>query len=114
LRSIKLSIRLIIYGRSAIWLGFDNPPPAAATTQDVHAIIPREQVQALADDLRFWDGPDAVNERFKFEGLYTHLFPESEVFLRREWTKHIVPITRLQVNYLELFRPSTIDLVLTK
>ncbi len=25
-------IRLIIYGRSAIWLGFDNPPAAAAIT----------------------------------------------------------------------------------
>ena len=28
-------VRLILYGRSAIWLGFDNPPAAAATTQDV-------------------------------------------------------------------------------
>jgi hypothetical protein len=39
-------ITLIIYGRSAIWLGFHNPPPATATTQDVDAIIPNEQVQA--------------------------------------------------------------------
>ncbi|PYJ85934.1 MAG: hypothetical protein DME22_07260 [Verrucomicrobia bacterium] len=72
--------------RSAIWLGFDNPPAAAATTQDVDAIIPNDQVQALADDLRFWDARDAVNERFKSEGLYiTHLFPENAVFLRRDW-----------------------------
>ena len=69
-------ISLIIYGRSAIWLGFENPPAAAATTQDVDAIIPTEQVQELANDLRFWDARDAVNERFKSEGLYiTHLFP---------------------------------------
>jgi hypothetical protein len=108
-------IQLIIYGRGAIWLGFNNPPPAAATTQDVDAIIPNEQVQALADDLRFWDARDAVNERFKSEGLYiTHLFPESEVVLRREWIHHIVPITRLRLNRLKLFRPATIDLVLTK
>jgi hypothetical protein len=84
-------VRLIIYGRSAIWLGFNNPPTAAATTQDVDAIIPNEQVQTLADDMRFWDARDAVNERFKSEGLYiTHLFPESEVFLRRQWADHIV------------------------
>lgn len=108
-------ISLIIYGRSALWLGFENPPPAAATTQDVDAIIPDEQVQALANDLRFWDARDAVNERFKSEGLYiTHLFPESAVFLRRQWAEYIVPITRLQLNRIKLFRPQTIDLVLTK
>ena len=107
--------RLIIYGRSAIWLGFDNPPAGAATTQDVDAIIPNDQVQALADDLRFWDARDAVNERFKSEGLYiTHLFPESAVFLRRDWMSHIVPLTRPRLNHLRLFRPATIDLVLTK
>jgi hypothetical protein len=81
----------------------------------VDAIIPNDQVQALADDLRFWDARDAVNERFKSEGLYiTHLFPESEVFLRCDWTRHIVPLDRLRLNHLELFRPATIDLVLTK
>lgn len=109
------AVRLILYGRSAVWLGFENPPAAAATTQDVDAIIPNEQVQALADDLQFWDSRDAVNERFKSEGLYiTHLFPESEVFLRRDWLDHIIPITRLSLRQLKLFRPATIDLVLSK
>jgi hypothetical protein len=46
-------IRLIIYGRSAVWLGFQNPPTAAATTQDVDAIIPRHEVQALSDNVGF-------------------------------------------------------------
>ena len=77
-------VSLILYGRSAIWLGFENPPPAAATTQDLDAIIPNEQVQALANDFRFWDARDAVNERFKSEGLYiTHLFPERNIFAPR-------------------------------
>jgi hypothetical protein len=81
----------------------------------VDAIIPNGQVQTLADDLRFWDARDAVNERFKSEGLYiTHLFPESEVFLRHDWERHIVPLPRLQLKHLKLFRPATIDLVLTK
>lgn len=70
-------------------------PAVAAATFDVDAIIPYAQVQALADDSRFWDARDAVNQRFKAEGRYiTHLFPESEVFLRRDWAEHIVPITR--------------------
>lgn len=108
-------VQLIIYGRSALWLGYENPPAAAAATHDVDAIIPIEQVQPLADDLRFWDARDAVNTRFKSEGLYiTHLFPETEVFLRREWLKEIVPITRLKLNHIGLFRPATLDLVLTK
>lgn len=63
------AVRLILYGRSAIWLGFNNPPASAAATQDVDAIIPDGQVQALADDLRFWDARDSVNEMFKSEGL---------------------------------------------
>jgi len=113
--ALNHEVPLIIYGRSAIWLGFDDPPAAAAATQDLDAIIPSEQVQALANDLRFWDARDTVNERFKSEGLYiTHLFPETQVFLRREWAKYIIPIRRLQLNHLKLFRPATIDLVLTK
>lgn len=108
-------VRLIIYGRSALWLGFDDPPSAAATTQDVDAIIPTDQVEALAADMDFWDARDAVNERFKSEGLYiTHLFSESEVFLRHDWLKHIVPITRLRLRHLKLYRPATLDLVLSK
>jgi len=35
--SLDHKVQLIIYGRSAVWLGFDNPPAAAATTQDVDA-----------------------------------------------------------------------------
>lgn len=63
----------------------------------------------------FWDARDAVNERFKSEGLYiTHLFSESEVFLRHDWLKHIVPITRLRLRHLKLYRPATLDLVLSK
>src|SRR5258706_3805272 len=83
-------IQLIIYGRSAIWLGFENPPAGAATTQDVDAIIPNAQVRTFANDFKFWDARDAVNERFQSEGLYViHLFPESEVFLRHDWARHI-------------------------
>jgi len=113
--ALNHQVQLIVYGRSAIWLGFDNPPAAAAITQDVDAIIPNDQVQAFANDLPFWNARDAVNEKFKSEGLYiTHLFPENEVFLRRDWARQIVPISRLPVRNLKLFRPATIDLVLTK
>ncbi|MBM3882793.1 MAG: hypothetical protein FJ387_24230 [Verrucomicrobia bacterium] len=113
--SLDHQVQLIIYGRSALWLGFHHPPAVAAATFDVDAIVPDARVRALADDSRFWDARDAVNRRFKAEGLYiTHLFPESEVFLRRDWAEHIIPITRLRLSHLDLFRPATLDLVLTK
>jgi len=46
-------VQLIIYGRSALWLGFDHPPAVTAATFAVDAIVPDAQVQALADDSRF-------------------------------------------------------------
>ena len=79
------------------------------------AIIPEAQVQALAEDMIFWDARDAVNDRFRSEGLYiTHLFPESAVFLRRDWARSLIPITRLRLQHWVLLRSATIDLVLTK
>jgi hypothetical protein len=48
-------------------------------------------------------------------GLYiTHLFSEREVFLRRRWEKTLVKVVRPALKSLQLFRPSTLDLVLTK
>ncbi len=41
----------------------------------------------------------------------THLFMESQVFLRRDWERHIVPVVRPVLRHLKLFRPATIDLV---
>lgn len=44
----------------------------------------------------------------------THLFEEDQVFFRPEWEQHIVPVLRPPTNRLTLFRPHTIDLILTK
>lgn len=108
-------VRLVIYGRAAVWLGFDGVAAAVGGTRDIDGILSDADVKALHDDLQFWDARDAVHERFKDEGLYiTHLFPASEVFLRENWLGQIVPITRLPLRRLNLFRPATIDLVLTK
>lgn len=108
-------VRLVIYGRSAVWLGFDGAAAAVGRTRDVDGILSDADVGALNDDLQFWDARDAVHERFKDDGLYiTHLFPASGVFLRQCWLEQIVPVTRLPLRHLKLFRPATLDLVLTK
>jgi hypothetical protein len=108
-------VRLVLYGRASIALGFNDPPPETADTLDVDVIIQLSQLDELVDDEQFWDSRDAVNVRFKDEGLYiTHLFQEDQVFLREGWEREIVPVLRPDTRFLRLFRPATIDLILTK
>src|SRR5437773_7864846 len=109
------SVRLILYGRAALQLGFENPPPDVAHSKDVDCIIPAGDLEALTADSGFWDAQQATNEQLRPSGLYiTHLFRAQEVFLRRDWESHLVPITKESCRQLRLFRPATLDLVLTK
>lgn len=109
------AVRLVLYGRAALQLGFDNPPPEVAQSKDVDCIIPLKDLDSLAADSGFWDAQEATNAKLAPLGLYiTHLFPAREVFLRPDWEEHLIPITRQTFKYLRLFRPATLDLVLTK
>ena len=109
------SVSLVLYGRSAIDLGFKGAMPDVGATKDVDAIVRLIELDTLVNDEGFWDARDAVNERFKDEGLYiTHLFQEDQVFLRPDWEQYIVPVERPATRWLKLLRPSTIDLILTK
>ena len=108
-------VRLILYGRAALQLGFETPPPGAAHSKDVDCIIPVTDLDALTADSGFWDAQEATNAQLRPLGLYiTHLFRAQEVFLRRDWEQHLVPVTRGLFRHLRLFRPATLDLVLTK
>ncbi|MBC8003383.1 MAG: hypothetical protein H7X97_12420 [Opitutaceae bacterium] len=114
-RNLDHPVRLVLYGRAALWLGFDTAPPEAAKTQDVDAIISLTQSEELARDPQFWDAVDAANADLASRGLYmTHLFGEQDVFLRTGWQESIVAVTRPSLRWLKLFRPATIDLILTK
>jgi hypothetical protein len=108
-------VRLVLYGRAALWLGFKSPPPEAGGTQDVDAIITTAQTVALATDVGFWNAIEATNAELASRGLYmTHLFDEREIFLRKQWQQDVVAIERPIVQNVRLFRPATIDLVLSK
>lgn len=108
-------VRLTLCECAALWLGFENPPPETGTTKDIDAIISLSQAGELEKDPAFWDAVEATNAALAAEGLYiTHLFSEAEVFLRRQWHDHLEPISRLPLTHLQLSRPATIDLVLTK
>ncbi len=108
-------VRLILYGRAAIQLGFPTPPDSIARSLDVDAIIPMSQTEALTADDGFWAAQDQTNRNLQSEGLYiTHLFPADMVILRRCWEDHLVRLPRPATRWLELWRPATVDLVLTK
>lgn len=109
------SVRLVIYGRSALALGFNNPPAATSLSLDVDAIIPASMVESLRMDAGFWDAQENANRLLEPEGLYiTHLFEANQVFLRPDWESQLVPIERPSTRWLQLFRPATLDLILTK
>jgi hypothetical protein len=108
-------VSLVLYGRAAIALGFDDPPEETTRSLDVDAIIPVSQVNDFQADQSFWDAVEGANRALDKEGLYmTHLFEADQVFLRRDWERQIVPISRPATRWLRLVRPATLDLILTK
>ncbi|MBE2285543.1 MAG: hypothetical protein IAE77_18925 [Prosthecobacter sp.] len=108
-------VSLVVYGRGALCLGYEQPLAEFLNTQDVDGIIRAAQLDDLVNDERFWNAVDATNQALEPRGLYiTHLFQEDQVFLRPEWEAHIVPVLRPPTRWLKLFRPHTIDLILTK
>ena len=107
--------KLIIYGRAASALGFENPPQATLRSLDVDALLSTSYETAFADTPEFWDAQGQLNQLLERDGLYmTHIFPADMVFLRRQWENEIVPTLRPPLQHLRLFRPATLDLLLTK
>lgn len=73
------------------------------------------QLEAFNEGREFWLALERTNQRLEPHGLYlTHLFPEDLVFLRPDWTAHIVPVLRPPTRFLKLSRPHTLDLIFTK
>jgi hypothetical protein len=108
-------VRLVLYGRAALQLGFAVPPQGVGQSQDVDCIIPAADLEILNADLNFWDAQEATNNKLRHRGLYiTHLFRDDQIFLRRDWELHVLPIKKIPLRYLQLYRPATVDLVLTK
>ncbi|MDQ3625409.1 MAG: hypothetical protein M3463_23525 [Verrucomicrobiota bacterium] len=114
-RHLDHPVRLVVYGRAALHLGFRGAPSEVAHSKDVDAIVPLSDLDTLMADEGFWQAQEATNTELRDRGLYiTHLFQEDQVFLRRDWAKHLIPLARPALRWLALFRPATLDLILTK
>jgi hypothetical protein len=85
-----------------------------ATTEDVDAILPLVWLAAEDENLDFWEAQQKTNAELEPSGLYiTHLFRELEVILTPDWLGHRVRVP-VELRQLTLFRPSSVDLILTK
>ena len=112
---LTVEASLILYGRASIALGFENPPAATLRSLDVDALLTTSYESAFAEVPEFWVAQEKLNQVLDDEGLYmTHIFPADMVFLRRQWESEIVPVLRPTLRHLRLFRPATLDLILTK
>lgn len=114
-RHLTSPVRLILYGRAALALGFPSPDPEFEATLDVDAILPLVEMELIESDDQFWTALEKTNLELEPKGLYiTHLFGEDQVILSRDWLDSLVPVELPGLLYLTLFRPSTTDLILTK
>jgi hypothetical protein len=108
-------VSLIAYGRASIALGFNDVPDAIGLSLDLDVILRFSNAAELDGDDQFWEAQAEVNKVLEKRGLYmTHLFLEDQVFLRPDWERFIVPVLRPETKFLKLYRPHTIDLILTK
>ena len=105
---------LTVFGRAALALGYTHTLPEFVTTHDVDGILPLDWLAAEDENLDFWLAQQKTNEELEPEGLYiTHLFRELEIILTPDWVKRRVRAP-VELHKLTVFRPSTLDLILTK
>lgn len=108
-------VEFYLFGRAALVLGFPDFPPEAGNTKDVDGIIPNGPLAALRANGPLWTAIRSANEELEAEGLYlTHLFDEEQIILRANWREQAVDIAQVDLRYLTLRRPATLDLILTK
>ena len=114
-RHLERPTRVILYGRAALALGYIEAGAEMGVTLDVDALLPAVEMDAIESDAQFWRALDLANRELAPQGLYmTHLFSDDQVILTPGWLAGIVPIPSENWRWLRVFRPSTVDLILTK
>jgi len=112
--NLRKRTELTLYGRSALALGFPQTRPEYKITEDVDVILPLQQLELLKEDESFWHAQELSNQQLQAQGLYlTHLFSEYDIIIQPDWLSRRVGIDE-SFQQLILFRPGSIDLILTK
>lgn len=111
---LALPAELTLFGRSALALGYPRAPSHFHNTQDVDGILPLAWLQPPEGHEDFWQAVQQTNTDLEPDGLYlTHLFRETDVVLQPDWLDRRLRL-ELGLPKLVVFRPATIDLILTK
>ncbi len=112
---LERETRIVLFGRAALALGFGKPGSQFGKTMDVDAILPSVEMGRIEADVQFWRAIELTNKSLLPEGLYvSHLFTDKQVALTPDWLERIVEIESSEFKYLRMFRPSAVDLILTK
>lgn len=111
---LNAPVELTLYGRAAILLGFENPPPEYAASRDVDAVLWLGQAEQLAQSSNFWEAVVEVNDKFRGQELYlSHFFEEDQVILTPLWRENRLQIAK-RWKQLLLYRLGDADLFLSK
>ena len=103
-----------IFGRASLALGFQRSPASFAATHDVDAILPLSWLAAVDQNLDFWEALQKTNAELEPSALFiSHVFRELEIILTPDWLSRRLRLS-LELQRLAVFRPSMLDLVLTK
>jgi hypothetical protein len=80
----------------------------------VDGILPSSWLEPQEAHEDFWRAVQETNRELEPDGLYvTHLFREVDVILQPDWKDRRVRLD-LPLPNLAVFRPATVDLILTK
>jgi len=113
-RNLSSPAEITLFGRSALALGYSLAPDHFHNTQDVDGILPLPWLQPPNEHQDFWQAVERTNTELEPDGLYlTHLFREIDVILQPDWLNRRLRLD-LGLRKLAVFRPTTIDLILTK
>ncbi len=113
-KNLSLPAEITLFGRAALALGYDSAPTHFHNTLDVDGILPLDWLKQPDRHEDFWDSVQRTNSELEPDGLYlTHLFRETDVIIQPDWVVRRLPID-VGLQKLVVFRPSTIDLILTK
>jgi hypothetical protein len=111
---LTLPAEITLFGRAALALGYSPAPAHFHNTKDVDGILPLSWLQPPDEHEDFWQAVQLANSELEPDGLYlTHLFREVDVILQPDWLDRRVRID-VDLKKLVVFRPATIDLILTK
>ncbi|MGA2557455.1 MAG: DUF6036 family nucleotidyltransferase [Verrucomicrobiota bacterium] len=111
---LALPAEITLFGRSALALGYSHAPDHFHNTQDVDGILPLAWLQPPDAHEDFWQAVQRTNTELEPDGLYlTHLFRETDVILQPDWLDRRLRL-EAGLRKLVVFRPATVDLILTK